>query len=98
MAKLTNKDVLKLAQLARLTLTDDELKAFTTEINQVLGYVEQLQTVDVSDTEPTSQVTGLENVTREDVIVHDVISRKELLKNVPETTPDGYIKVKRIIQ
>lgn len=97
MAKLSNKDVLKLAQLARLKLSDAELDSFTTEINEILGYVEQLQTVDVDGVEPTSQVTGLENVTREDGISKSVPSKEALLKNAPDATADGYIKVKRIL-
>lgn len=97
MAKLSNKDVLKLAQLARLKLSNDELHSFTAEINEILGYVEQLQTVDVEGIEPTSQVTGLENVTRQDSISQNIPSKEELLKNVPDATAEGYIKVKRIL-
>ena len=48
MAKLTKEDVLKLAALARISLSDDEVEKFATELNAILGYVEQLSGVDVS--------------------------------------------------
>lgn len=62
-------DVKKLADLARLNLTDEEVERYTTDLGAVIGYVEQLQEVDVTGVEPTSQVTGLQNVLREDVVV-----------------------------
>ena len=68
MAKLSRDDVLKLAQLARLDLTDDEVEEFSVELSEILQYVEQLATVDVTGLKPTNQVTGLTNVTREDEI------------------------------
>lgn len=95
MAKLTREDVLKLAQLSRLHLTDEEIERFQKEIEAILGYVEQLQSVDVS-LEPTYQVTGLENVTRPDKVVDYGASPEDLLKNAP-ATEEGHIKVKRML-
>lgn len=96
MAKLTREDVLKLARLSRLHLTDEEVAAFQEEISTILGYVEQLQQVDVDGLEPTNQVTGLKDVMREDVVKDYGVSPKELLKNAP-ATEDDHIKVKRMI-
>ncbi len=96
MAKLTRDDVLKLAQLSRLQLTDDELDQFATEITEILAYVEQLQSVDLDAYEPTSQVTGLTNVTRPDQVKDYGASPKQLLENAP-ATENGHIKVKRVI-
>lgn len=97
MAKLTRDDVLKLARLSRLTLTDEEISRFTDEISAILQYVEQLQSVDLSDYEPTSQVTGLVNVMRPDE-VHDYgADATALLKNAP-SQESGFIKVKRILE
>lgn len=96
MAKLTRDEVLKLALLARLRLSDAEVDKFTTEIEAILGYVEQLQTVDLEGLEPTYQVTGLTNVMRPDDIVEYGTSPKELLKNAP-ATENGQIKVKRML-
>jgi aspartyl-tRNA(Asn)/glutamyl-tRNA(Gln) amidotransferase subunit C len=97
MAKLTKDDVLKLAQLARLCVSDSEVIRYQDEINKILGYVEQLQDIDVTNVEPTSQVTGLHNVVRKDVISPSSSTPAELLQNAPEVTEDGYIKVKRMI-
>jgi aspartyl-tRNA(Asn)/glutamyl-tRNA(Gln) amidotransferase subunit C len=96
MADLTRDDVLKLARLARINMTADEVTEFTKEFNEILIYVEQLQAVDVSGLQPTSQVTGLVNVTREDVVKSYGYDPKILLKNVPKTQND-LIKVDRMI-
>lgn len=96
MSNLTREDVLKLARLARLELTDDEVSRYTKEISAILGYVEQLQNVDVSGLEPTYQVTGLKNVTRPDQIRDYGVDQADLLKNVP-ASEDGQIKVKRVL-
>lgn len=97
MAKLHNEDVLKLAQLARLKLSEAEIEQFRNEINNILSYVEMLQEVDIDGVKPTSQVTGLTNKTRADKIVATTLKRADLLKNVPELTDEGYIKVKRVL-
>lgn len=96
MADLTRDDVLKLARLARLDLSDDEIEQFSKELTAILHYVEQLQAVDVTDLEPTHQVTGLTNVARKDEVINYGYAPKELLRNVPEVL-DDHIKVKRMI-
>lgn len=96
MADLTRDDVLKLAQLARLELSDDEVETFKNELDEILKYVEQLDDVDVAGLEPTSQVTGLTNVTREDIVKDYGYTPADLLKNVP-VTQDDHIKVKRML-
>lgn len=96
MAKLKRDDILKLAQLARLDLREEEIAEFTGELSEILQYVEQLQSVDVTGLAPTNQVTGLTNVTRQDEIVDYGYEPKELLKNVP-SLQDDLIKVKRIL-
>jgi len=96
MADLTRDDVLKLARLARLDLTDKEIELYSKELTDILHYVEQLQAVDVDGLKPTNQVTGLTNVMRKDEVVDYGYAPKELLKNVPQTQ-DDHIKVKRMI-
>ena len=96
MADLTRDDVLKLARLARLELTDDEIEAFRKELSEVLQYVAQLDKVDVAGLEPTTQVTGLKNVMRKDEVIDYGISPADLLRLAPKTQ-DGQIKVKRMI-
>lgn len=96
MAQLSREDVLKLAQLSRLHLSDGEIEQFAAEINTILGYVEQLQSVDLKNLKPTNQVTGLTNVTRPDEIKDYGASPEELLKNAPATA-GGHIRVKRML-
>lgn len=96
MTELTREDVLKLARLARLSLTDEEVEVFRKEISDVLQYVTLLSDVDVNGLEPTSQVTGLKNVMREDKVIDYGVSSADLLRLAPKTQ-DGHIKVKRMI-
>lgn len=96
MAKLSKSDLLKLAQLSRLSLTDDELSEFTEELSAILAYVEQLNKVDIAGLKPTNQVTGLTNVMREDEVADYGYEPKDLFENLPDRQND-YIKVKRMI-
>lgn len=97
--KLSRDDVLKLARLSRLRLTEEEIEKYQTELSAILDYVAQLEKVNVDGLEPTYQVSGLTsedpNATREDELTKQV-SQDELLKNVPHK--DGkHIKVKRMV-
>jgi len=96
MAKLTREDILKLAQLARLELSDDEVAEYSRELTAILDYVEQLSAVDVAGLEPTHQVSGLVNVAREDEVRDYGYTPDDLLKGVP-AVKDKQIKVKRIM-
>lgn len=96
MSKLSRDDILKLARLARISLTDEEVTSYQHELAGILEYVEQLQGADIAGLEPTSQVTGLVNVMREDAAIDYGYSPAELMKNVPQTEADQ-IKVKRMI-
>lgn len=96
MARLTREDVLKLAQLARLELSEEEVEEYSAELSELLQYVEQLGSVDVEGLEPTQQVTGLTNVTREDEVKNYGYEPTDLLKNLPDVK-DDQIKVKRMI-
>jgi aspartyl-tRNA(Asn)/glutamyl-tRNA(Gln) amidotransferase subunit C len=96
MSQLTTEEILKLAKLARLKLSDAELERYKSELDEILGYVEMLSSVDTDNLEPTNQVTGLVNVFRADDVKEYVAKPDELLKQTPDH--DGrYIKVKRMI-
>jgi len=96
MAEFSRADVLKLARLARLKLTDEEAKLFQAEMSKILDYFEQLKEIDLENYQPTSQVTGLTNVMRADKVKDYGASPQELLKNAP-ATEDGQIKVGRVL-
>jgi len=72
-------DVKKIAKLSNLTLSSEEEKEFDTQLNDILKYIEQLNSLDTSPIEPTAQVTGLKNVTRNDKLTDDMLSSEESL-------------------
>lgn len=96
MVKLLRADILKLARLARLDLSEAEIVEYSTELSEILQYVEQLQSIDVAGLTPTQQVTGLVNVQREDEVLDYGYTPAELLANVPHIEA-GHIKVQRMI-
>ena len=96
MSKLTRKAVLKLARLSRLKLSDEQVDRFAVELTHILKYVETLNSVNVEGLEPTYQVTGLKNVTREDEIKKYQAQPSDLLADAP-AIKDGQYKVKRVI-
>jgi aspartyl-tRNA(Asn)/glutamyl-tRNA(Gln) amidotransferase subunit C len=96
MSKLSRDDVLKLALLSRLKLTDEEIERFRGDLSSILEYVEVLNNVDTSGLEPTYQVTGLKNVTREDKVRDYGYKSEDLLKNAPDAK-DNQFKVKRVL-
>lgn len=96
MAQLSREDVLKLARLARVELTEDETDEFTSEFSAILQYVETLQSVDIEGLEPTSQVTGMVNVMRADVVRSYGYAPEDLRSNLPDQQADQ-IKVRRMI-
>jgi len=96
MSKLSRDDVLKLALLSRLKLTDEEVEKFRGELSSILEYVEVLNSVDTAGLEPTYQVTGLKNVMRKDEPRGYGYETDALLKNAP-VIQDNQFKVKRVL-
>ena len=96
MTQISREDVLRLARLSKLQLTDNEIDALASDITAILGYVEQLDELDTEGVEPTYQVTGLTNVWRADEVEVGDVSRDELLSLAPEST-DNQIKVQKVL-
>jgi aspartyl-tRNA(Asn)/glutamyl-tRNA(Gln) amidotransferase subunit C len=88
-------NVQKIAKLANLQIAKDDEEKFESQLSEVLDYVGKLNEVDTENIEPTSQVTGLENITREDV-TKDSLTQEEALSNTKETQ-HGFFKVKAIL-
>lgn len=89
------KDVEKIADLARLYITEEEKEKYTRQLNVVLEYMEQLNKVDTSNVEPLSHPFELTNVFRDDE-VQPSLSVDEALKNAPEKS-GNYFKVPKVI-
>ena len=93
---LTIAEVEHVAHLARLRLSDEELEKMRTDLSNILGYMEMLKEVDVSDVAPTAQVTDLLNIMRDDE-VRPSLPREDALANAPDQR-DGMFKVKAIFE
>ena len=93
---LSKEQVLKVASLARIELSEAEVEKFQNQLSSILEYVEQLQNVNTDGVELTAQVTGLENVFRQDE-VRDCPEdeRKAALDQAPEKV-GNLIKVKPV--
>ncbi len=94
--KLTKQEVEHIANLARLRLTETEIDKYAEQLSGILDYMDKLGTVDTSNVEPTSQVTGITNITREDV-VYDSDIADELVACAPESQ-DRFIAIPKIFE
>ncbi|HBB02234.1 MAG: glutamyl-tRNA(Gln) amidotransferase subunit C, aspartyl-tRNA(Asn)/glutamyl-tRNA (Gln) amidotransferase subunit C [Candidatus Peregrinibacteria bacterium GW2011_GWF2_38_29] len=95
---LSEEEVKHIAKLARIRLTDAEIKKYSTQLTDILEYVKILEEVDTKNFEPTSQVTGLKDVTREDVVVSNSATGEDLLKCSTLPVQNNQIKVKPVIK
>jgi aspartyl-tRNA(Asn)/glutamyl-tRNA(Gln) amidotransferase subunit C len=93
---LSRDEVRKVALLARLELTEEELDEQARHINTLLAQFEILQQIDVTDVEPTSHAFPVYNVLRED-ISRPSLPQEEVLANAPEKR-DGCFVVPRIVE
>ena len=91
---ITIKDVEHVAKLARLELTADENVRYTTQLGDVLKYVDQMNEVDTTGVEPMAHAIDFVNVMRDDAVKYEV-SKEELMKNAP-CEEDGFFKVPKI--
>ncbi len=89
------KEVEKIANLARLHISEDEKSKYTQQLNLILEYMEQLNQVDTSDVEPLSHPLELTNVFRPDE-VQESLPVEEAIKNAPEIS-GNYFKVPKVI-
>jgi aspartyl-tRNA(Asn)/glutamyl-tRNA(Gln) amidotransferase subunit C len=93
---LTTAEVEHIAELARLSLTEQEKALFQDQLSAILDYAAVLQGVDTSTVPPTATVLILRNVMREDA-VEPSLPREDVLANAP-VAADGYFKVKAILE
>lgn len=96
MSRLSISDIQNIAELARIGLKPEEQSKMVLELNSIIEFVDTISKTNTKGVEPTSQITGLVDVWREDEIRVCPLSRDELLKNAP-MLEKGYIKVKRVM-
>ena len=87
------KDIEKLADLAKIELTDKEKDGLLKDLDGVLNYVKQIESVEVQDIQPEYQN---KNVWREDEINPSVFSRDLIMNQFPDSQ-DNFVKVKKIL-
>lgn len=93
---ISKEQVQHVAHLARLALSPEELEKFSHQLSAVFDYVDVLKEVDTMDVVPTSQVTGLQNVYREDEVAPFTSDPQALLHCSPLPIQDDQIRVKSV--
>jgi aspartyl-tRNA(Asn)/glutamyl-tRNA(Gln) amidotransferase subunit C len=97
MARLTKKQVLHVAELSNLKLTDAEIEKFTPQLDKIIEFVGALEEVNTDNVLPTVQTTGLTNVLREDkIIAENILSQSKALSGTDGH--NGYFKVKAVLE
>jgi aspartyl-tRNA(Asn)/glutamyl-tRNA(Gln) amidotransferase subunit C len=92
---IDKEQVHKVALLARLELTSEEEEKFTTQLGSILGYIEQLNELDVNDVSPTTRAIDVSNVTRTDDL-QSYPEREAILNGAPDREEE-FFKVPKIL-
>lgn len=93
---IDTKTAAKVAHLARIRVEDDALPALAQEFNNILGFIEQLNEVDVEGVEPMTSVTPMRLKRREDVVTDGDMPEK-VLKNAPDAR-EGFFAVPKVVE
>jgi aspartyl-tRNA(Asn)/glutamyl-tRNA(Gln) amidotransferase subunit C len=93
---VTNEQVRHIAKLARIAMSEDEIERLAPELNNILGWVEQLGEVDTEGVEPLTAVIDQKLRLRDD-IVNDGNVRDDVLANAPEAQ-HGFFAVPKVIE
>lgn len=89
---VTHEEILKIANLAKLSVAPEELDGLTKDMNEIIGFADTISSVS-SDVSDFDNINGFSNVFREDTVVPS-FDREEILKNA-ESREDGYFLVRR---
>lgn len=96
MARITKDQVKHVANLARLSVTEEDAEMFTQQLDAIINFAEQLNELDTEGVKPTTHVLDIKNVLREDV-VKESLPNEDVLKNAPDQQ-DGQVKVPSILE
>lgn len=97
---LTKKEVEKIAELARLGISEEEKEKFAEDLSSVIGYVSKLSEINIEKVEPMAGGTNLEGVTRKDDEIKDMADdgmKADILNAAPDKE-NGYFKVPSILK
>ena len=87
---LSLEDVAKIATLARLNLTDEELALYRDQLSAVLDYASRLNELDIAEVQPTTSAVAMQNVMREDEL-RPSLSIEEVLLNAPQQIDNQFL-------
>ncbi len=90
-------DIKKIANLARLEITDDEASRYEQQLEQILAHVAQLEKVDIEGIEPTAHAMPVFDVVREDVTHGESFTQEEALANAPAVA-QGQFKMPKVVE
>ncbi|MGB6838647.1 MAG: Asp-tRNA(Asn)/Glu-tRNA(Gln) amidotransferase subunit GatC [Dehalococcoidia bacterium] len=93
---LTREEVLHISLLARVGLSEDDVVKFQEQLSQILDHFQVLRQLDTEDVSPTSNITGLENVSRGDD-VRESLPQDEVMANAP-LAEDALFRVRAILE
>ena len=93
---ITKEEVQKMAKLARLGLTEEEIATATVDLARVLGYFTLIQQLDTTNVPTSDDVTGLNNVYREDEAKPEILCPTDQLINNAPSTQQNQFKVKAV--
>ncbi len=93
---LTSEEVLHIARLARIALTDEDVRRFTAQLSGILDHFTALTAVNTEGLEPTAHPLPLSNVMREDLVAPS-LPQDEALANAPRSE-DGYVRVRAVLE
>lgn len=88
--KITKEEVLHVAKLARLKLTEDETERLMTDMGSIISFADKLNELDTDGVVPTAHAIPMQNAFRADEI-KESFDRDEILKNAPSTDGDGFL-------
>ncbi|MBQ3309812.1 Asp-tRNA(Asn)/Glu-tRNA(Gln) amidotransferase subunit GatC [Candidatus Saccharibacteria bacterium] len=94
--KITSVEIDHLAELSNFSLSEQEKQNLGQDLENIIGYISQLDELDTKDVEPTYQVFEMENVWREDEILPQETDRDGLLALAPDAQ-DYQIKVPKVL-
>ena len=94
--KLSREDVLHIARLARLGLTEAEVEKFSEQLSHLLEHFEVLQQVDTTDVPPTAQAIDLQTVMRDDEVAES-LPPDQILDNAPQKEGD-FFRVQAVLE
>ena len=95
--ELTRAEVERVARLAHLALTEEEIEMFTRQLGDILHYAQQIQVIDTSGVPPTSHVLAGAPIERDDLVTPG-LDREVVLSQAPDAATDaGFFRVPRVI-